>query len=247
MKKLFILTLIILPGMFLTSCLKEGENQNVYYFDGTPAVVYDVPKGDSSQYLLHSLLYNVLFLPDMLPDSLSKDGMQIKFSGVTYGEYKQIEYTDSTSDEELKTALIQILELSSAEKAQQNMVVRYGTSFGECIGYCVRTMELSKGQLKYFYESTDTVDMPELECDKKFPVDSTNLILDFVNKPVLYEMYSVYGCPDCADGGAEWIEVEHSGFYRKITFEYMNEPEELTDMVTILRRFAGYSDCLPTE
>src|SRR6185295_14271553 len=31
---------------------------------------------------------------------------------------------------------------------------------------------------------------------------------------------SVIGCPDCADGGAEWVTVETEGKDRKVLFEY---------------------------
>ena len=30
----------------------------------------------------------------------------------------------------------------------------------------------------------------------------------------------VYGCPDCADGGAEWIEIDEGGSPRRVTFEF---------------------------
>lgn len=35
----------------------------------------------------------------------------------------------------------------------------------------------------------------------------------------------VFGCPDCADGGSEWIELQsQSGASRKIVFEYHRYP-----------------------
>ena len=229
----------------LTSCLKESDNYSTIYYTESPGTVYDFPKGDSSQYLIQSLgNYNIFLKPDVFPDSLKTDGMQILFSGVTYDEYEQFEYTDTSSDE-LKTALIKVIHLESAERAQQDMKVTYGTSFGECIGYCSTTMTLTRGQLDFLYESLNTDTLSDIDCSMHFSVDSTNMVLDFISKPMFYYMPSVNGCPDCADGGAEWISVEDDYFYKKVKFEYMNEPEELTDLLTILRRFASYSECKP--
>jgi hypothetical protein len=36
----------------------------------------------------------------------------------------------------------------------------------------------------------------------------------------LKSLDTVIGCPDCADGGGEWIEVQTATMRRKVTFEY---------------------------
>ncbi|MFB6340567.1 hypothetical protein ACE1ET_02540 [Saccharicrinis sp. FJH62] len=243
MRRIIILLIVIATAF--TSCLKESDNYTTVYFNESPGAVYDFPKGDSSQYLIHSLNYNVFLKPDVFPDSLKVNGMQILFTGTTYDESVQFTYTDTASDE-LKTALIKVVHLQTAKRAQQDMKVTYGTSFGECIGYCSETMTLSRGQLDFLYESLNTDTLPDIDCSMNFPVDSTNMVLDFVSKPLFYYMESVYGCPDCNDGGEEWVSIEDEYYYKKIRFEYMNEPEELTKLVTILRRFASYSECKPT-
>jgi hypothetical protein len=55
--------------------------------------------------------------------------------------------------------------------------------------------------------------------------------IGFVNLP------KTIGCPDCADGGAEWIEIisGSGGKSQKVTFEYMNEPAKLKDLASGLR------------
>lgn len=236
---------IVISVLLLTSCLDTEGNQSVFSFSNSPASVFDFPKGDTSQYLLYSTRYNIWFLPDMLPDSLKADGIQILFSGVTYDEYEQVVYSDPESAE-LKTALIQTLKITSAKTYQQDMIVRYGTSFGECLGYCEKSLTLSDGKIEFLYESTDTA-LQDVSCDLNISSDSTNKVLNFVNIPVINEMNTFYGCPDCDDGGAEWIEIEFQGIPKKITFEYMNEPEEITNIVDVLRRFATYSDCTPVQ
>ncbi|MFB6317514.1 hypothetical protein [Saccharicrinis sp. FJH54] len=242
MRRIIISLAIVLVG--LTSCLKEGDNYTTFNFIDSPGAVYDFPKGDSSQYLIQSLNYNIFLKPDVFPDSLKKDGLQIIFTGTTYDEFEDFEYTDTTSDE-IKSVRIKVLHLQTAERSQQNMKVKYGTSFGECLGYCSSTMTLTRGQLDFLYESLNTDTLPDIDCSMRIPADSTNKVLDYVSKPLFYYMESVYGCPDCADGGTEWISIEDNYFYKKIKFEYMNEPEQLTGLVNILRRFASYSECNP--
>nr|WP_068890425.1 hypothetical protein [Pedobacter panaciterrae] len=46
---------------------------------------------------------------------------------------------------------------------------------------------------------------------------------------------STYGCPDCADGGAEWIEIKIGSNTKRVTFEYGNPPEELKPLNDHLR------------
>ena len=45
----------------------------------------------------------------------------------------------------------------------------------------------------------------------------------------------VIGCPDCTDGGVEWIEITTSELSHKVTFEYFNEPEETQNYIDDLR------------
>jgi hypothetical protein len=51
-----------------------------------------------------------------------------------------------------------------------------------------------------------------------------------------FDLPTTIGCPDCADGGAEWIEIELvDGGKHKVTFEYRHEPEKVKDYIIKLR------------
>ncbi len=57
-------------------------------------------------------------------------------------------------------------------------------------------------------------------------------------------MDNVIGCPDCADGGSEWLELGFEGDVKRVTFEYMNEPDELKDIIVDLRGLMdSFNDC----
>lgn len=49
------------------------------------------------------------------------------------------------------------------------------------------------------------------------------------------QLSETYGCPDCADGGAEWVEVERSRMGRRVTFEFGKPPERIGALVSSLR------------
>ena len=48
-------------------------------------------------------------------------------------------------------------------------------------------------------------------------------------------MDEIIGCPDCADGGAEWIEITSGETSHKVTFEYNKSPDVFKSYIEILR------------
>ena len=58
-----------------------------------------------------------------------------------------------------------------------------------------------------------------------------------------FELPETIGCPDCADGRAEWLEIElMNGEKHKVTFEYRNEPASLNDHIIGLRGMMEMSE-----
>jgi hypothetical protein len=47
---------------------------------------------------------------------------------------------------------------------------------------------------------------------------------------------SAIGCPHCADGGGEWIEISNRHTSKKIAFEYNQSVPEIKNLVAKLRR-----------
>lgn len=51
-----------------------------------------------------------------------------------------------------------------------------------------------------------------------------------------FELPEVIGCPDCEDGGAEWVEMKlQNGDKHKVYFEYLREPDVLKKLLAKLR------------
>jgi len=133
------------------------------------------------------------------------------------------------------------------EKMENTMQVEYlsyGTSFGECLGYCVREILVSGGVT--FTKSGWGLEgsLPDSSCSLVFIKSPLPGYLDDINLDAFLEMNETIGCPDCADGGAEWLELGFENEVKRVTFEYMNEPEELKILIPSLRDLmAGFNDC----
>ena len=137
------------------------------------------------------------------------------------------------------------------EKMDNTMQVdylSYGTSFGECLGYCVREIVVSGGVT--FTKSGWGIEgsLPDTTCSLVFIMSPLPGYLDDINLDAFLEMNETIGCPDCADGGAEWLELGFENEVKRVSFEYMNEPEELKNLIPSLREtMAGFNDCRSEE
>ncbi|MDQ1297447.1 MAG: hypothetical protein QG611_1429 [Bacteroidota bacterium] len=119
--------------------------------------------------------------------------------------------------------------------------IKYGTSFGECMGYCKKDILLKSGCVTYSRSGwIDTLET--ITCTEKLNDVSWNSYKSGLDTGFFFELPQSIGCPDCADGGSEWIEIEvASGKKHKVTFEYMNEPDGLKDYIIGLREQIGQS------
>ena len=135
----------------------------------------------------------------------------------------------------------------TCEKTEESGNVNYlsyGTSFGECLGYCVREIVVSGGAT--FTKSGWLVDetLPDSSCSIQFIMDPLPGYLEDIDLDEFLAMEEIIGCPDCADGGAEWLELGFEDQIKRVIFEYMNEPEEFEDVIPELRILMDtFNDC----
>ena len=121
------------------------------------------------------------------------------------------------------------------------IAVEYGKSFGQCLGYCVTSVKIEQSEV-YFTASGWTVldKVPDIELTGALPPDQWNNLVSKIDFLVFRNMDEVIGCPDCADGGAEWIEITTSDVKHKVTFEFGNEPVQVKTYITDLRNLLNY-------
>lgn len=114
--------------------------------------------------------------------------------------------------------------------------IYYGTSFGECLGYCNKSIEVSDKKVKFIKSGWDTDGLlPVKKSTESFTKEEWDILVEAINKDRFLELNAVYGCPDCIDGGAEWIQIEIIDSAYTVSFEYLREPPSLTDIADKLR------------
>ena len=118
-------------------------------------------------------------------------------------------------------------------------IIRSGTSFGECGGYCRTMLEVDSLDASFSeYSWGDTVHFPTKHQSAKLTPGDLQCLMSAVDSAAFMKLDSVIGCPDCADGGAEWIEIEGKGIRKRITFEFghsVDAIQHLIDKVRLLR------------
>lgn len=116
-------------------------------------------------------------------------------------------------------------------------IVSYGTSFGECIGYCKTSLTVSEEKVTYTKSGlNDTV--KTIIVRKQITAEKWDSLMMLLQLDEISGLPEYIGCPDCADGGAEWIEIMTRDVNHKVMFEYNNEPEEVEEYVSFLRNIA---------
>lgn len=119
------------------------------------------------------------------------------------------------------------------------MSISSGTSFGECLGYCVRLMDIEESSLSYVATGTDELNYPRLQLDSKLTAGEWEELVALIDMDLLEEYDDVVGCPDCADGGAEWIEVEMEDESKRILFEYGDTLASIQPLIDHIRALRG--------
>ena len=111
-----------------------------------------------------------------------------------------------------------------------------GTSFGMCGGYCVTELRIDSVSVT-LTETSQVMDLPARVRTLPLSPAEWNRLQARVDTAAFRELEGIHGCPDCADGGAEWIQLETDEPIR-VTFEYgavLEGIAELQDEIRDLR------------
>ncbi len=115
--------------------------------------------------------------------------------------------------------------------------IKTGTSFGHCLGYCQEIFTITSDKINYVAKinGEPLPAYPEITRNDPFTeTDYNNLVklIDLNNFKTLPERI---GCPDCADGGAEWIEIKYGNTVKKVEFEFNKPIDKITSLLEKLR------------
>jgi len=136
----------------------------------------------------------------------------------------------------MKKALT-LLIITAMAFGQEIVEFKTGTSFGECLGYCLSQLTITANDADYTlygWDENDPVYQPVAINDT---VDSNvweDLNTHF-NLEIFMSLDSIIGCPDCADGGTEWFEIVTLDTIRRVTIEFGDSLDGLNNYINLLR------------
>jgi hypothetical protein len=84
----------------------------------------------------------------------------------------------------------------------------------------------------------DTVRFPERTQERTLTAAEIACIQKDIDFDAFMKLDNVIGCPDCADGGAEWIELQQGDMVHRVTFDHgasIPSIQPLLDRVRALR------------
>jgi len=117
--------------------------------------------------------------------------------------------------------------------------IKHGTSFGECSGYCYHETKYDSSMITSYSKSwgkgpnnkiPDKLDTLIIDKNK------WNSIIKSINLIEFNKLPTTIGCPDCTDGGAEWIEIGTRDKIYKVEFEYGVDIKAITELLKLLRQ-----------
>lgn len=142
----------------------------------------------------------------------------------------------------LSIFLIYFLTTIDAKKCpskKQIVSISSGTSFGMCMGYCQRSINITSNPYKLLaikQANYAQQEYPTVQQENPFSSQQWNKLINLVNLNKFQSLAETLGCPDCADGGAEWIQIDCLDFTKKVTFEYGKTIEGLESFIKQLRQ-----------
>ncbi|MDF3028764.1 MAG: hypothetical protein K0S23_3071 [Fluviicola sp.] len=116
----------------------------------------------------------------------------------------------------------------------QVISVTHGTNFGHCRGYCRKEVVFTEGQTEYIESSVDSAKNP-VKVENFKNTSNWKSITDKINWEKFSNLQESYGCPDCADGGSEYIEIKTASGTKRVTIEFGKDLVELEPLLTELR------------
>jgi hypothetical protein len=126
-------------------------------------------------------------------------------------------------------------------------VVGAGWQFGECGGYCQGTLSINLGAATLEVLSWNDAE-PALVSTGTLSAAARTELATISADLESQALAETYGCPDCDDGGAAWIDYLRGDIVSRSTYEYSIPPFALSaadtfaaDVMSALRDCASSS------
>ena len=117
--------------------------------------------------------------------------------------------------------------------------VKHGVSFGNCNGYCFKENTYTSEDFIHCEKAfgrTNPKDFPEKMDSISISPKEWEEIISKIDLEKFYAEPDTIGCPDCADGGSEWIEIATCEKVYRVTFELGKPSGGLIQIYSPLRK-----------
>lgn len=120
---------------------------------------------------------------------------------------------------------------------ESNYTIKAGQSFNMCVENCFQELSVNNQQVVLTVDDRGFHTNEDAKVFAKTDVSAEEWDhwQSLIDKEVFLALEDVYGCPDCADGGAEWLEIQSPDITKKVVFEYRNPPAAIGKLVDELR------------
>ena len=101
-------------------------------------------------------------------------------------------------------------ELTDTQASMTDYVINYGTSFGMCVGPCRKEINVVNNAVfftVYYSEGRGGIGGTPKVFKENLDITLKNVLSKTIDYESFRKLNEIIGCPDCADGGAEWLEV----------------------------------------
>jgi len=112
------------------------------------------------------------------------------------------------------------------------VLVRYGTSQGECVGFCWKSIEVSSARAVFSATAYHpTKKLAPIRRDASLSPQEQKALQSLLASTSVDGLAERIGCPDCGAAGAEWVEVTKNGQRSaRVTFEKGKPPAQLESL-----------------
>lgn len=138
-------------------------------------------------------------------------------------------------------SLVSCSDLNLAIPAEAtNRVIKSGQSFGMCVGPCYEEVIYSGSKGQFVVRETPfrggNGPATTFTTDFVLSQNQMNELYQLVDFKSFVTIDTLLGCPDCADGGKEWIEITDGNKRHRVTFEYGDDLPGQEKLLDLLRK-----------
>jgi hypothetical protein len=136
-------------------------------------------------------------------------------------------------------AVFSLMSCAVSKKKKDIVRVKHGFSFGMCNGYCYKENTYTFADFIHYEKAfgrTNPIDFPDKIDSNASSSEEWKALVTKIDLEKFYTEQEMIGCPDCADGGSEWIEIATSDKVYRVTFEFGKPSEGLKAIYSVLRK-----------